>query len=90
MMLMSVLGNNKSTSVKFTSQVASPCLNNFVAIPTYTIPVYDISEWSPKFVDLNWVVANATPSCGSVYQIFYMLNSTNGGPIDPDIFSIVN
>ena len=67
MILMVTLGNNISASVKFTCQVASPCLNNPVAIPTYTIPIYDLSEWAPKYVDLNWVVTNATPSCGSVY-----------------------
>jgi hypothetical protein len=70
MTLMVTLGNNKSASVGFTCQVASPCLNNPVDIPAYPIPVYDLSEWAPKYVDLNWVVTNATPSCGSVYQIF--------------------
>lgn len=67
MALRITLGNNKTASVEFTSQVASPCLNNPVAIPTYTIPIYDLSEWAPKYVDLNWVVTNNTPSCGSVY-----------------------
>jgi hypothetical protein len=70
MILMSTLGNNMSSSVLFNAQVASPCLNNPVAIPNYEIPVYDISEWAPKFVDLNWVVTNATASCGSVFQQF--------------------
>jgi hypothetical protein len=88
--LMVTLGNNMTASSEFTSQVASPCLNNPVAIPNYPIPVYDLSEWAPKFVDLNWVISNSTPSCGSVYQIFQMVNASTGGPIDPNIFTIVN
>ncbi len=59
-------------------------------IPAYPIPVYDLSEWAPKYIDLNWVVTNATQSCGSVYQIFKMVNLTTGGPIDPNIYTIVN
>jgi len=66
-MLTSALGNNKSSSVIFRSQVVSPCINNPVAIPDANIPIYDISEWSPKYFDLDWVVTNATKSCGSVY-----------------------
>lgn len=66
-MLMSALGNNKSSSVIFRTQVVSPCINNPVAIPNDPIPIYDISEWSPKYFDLNWIVTNATKSCGSVY-----------------------
>ena len=66
-MLMSALGNNKSSNAIFRSQVVSPCINNPVAIPNDPIPVYDLSEWSPKFIDLNWVVTNTTKSCGSVY-----------------------
>lgn len=90
MMLLATLGNNESASVEFTCQVASPCLNNPVAIPNYPVPVYDLSEWAPKYVDLNWEVTNSTASCGSVYQIFQMVNFTTGGPIDPNIFTIVN
>jgi hypothetical protein len=66
-MLMSALGNNISSNVIFRSQVVSPCINNPVAIPNIPVPIYDISEWSPKHFDLNWVVTNSTKSCGSVY-----------------------
>jgi hypothetical protein len=88
--LRATLGNNKTAITEFTCQVASPCLNNPVSIPTYSIPIYDISEWAPKYIDLNWEVTNSTPSCGSLYQIFTIVNSTTGGPIDPNIYSIVN
>ena len=91
MVLFSTLGNNMTSFDRFITQVASPCLGNFVQIvaPTVT-PIYDISLWDPMYIDLGWLVSNFTPSCGSLYFNFKLLNGTNLGPIEPNIFSIVN
>lgn len=45
----------------FSSQVASPCLGNYVQINApATIPVYDLSMWDPMYIDLDWLVTNFT------------------------------
>jgi hypothetical protein len=46
--------------------------------------------WEPMYIDLNWQVTNFTPSCGAFYFKFALFNETNLGPIEPNIFSIVN
>jgi hypothetical protein len=52
--------------------------------------VYDISDLVPLYIDLNWdVVSPPTPSCGSPIFNFKIVNSTLGGSIDPNIFTIV-
>jgi hypothetical protein len=54
-MLQSTIGNNKTTSISFTVQVYSPCLNIGVTVPTLaSIPTYDISDLVPLYVNLNW------------------------------------
>jgi hypothetical protein len=42
------------------------------------------------FIDLNWLVSNMTPSCGSLYFNFKMINGSNLGAIEPNIFSVEN
>jgi hypothetical protein len=42
------------------------------------------------FIDLNWLVSNMTPSCGSLYFNFKMINGSNLGEIEPNIFSVEN
>jgi hypothetical protein len=71
-MLQSTIGNNKTTSLSFTVQVYSPCLNIGVTVPTLpSIPTYDISDLVPLYVNLNWQTINpSTPSCGPVFFIF--------------------
>ena len=56
-MLYSTLGNNMSTSVQFTVQVKSPCLDVVVTVPTLSaIPTHDLSNLVPVYIDLNWSV----------------------------------
>ncbi len=91
-MLQSTIGNNKTSSVGFTIQVASPCLNVAVNVPALgSVPTYDISDTTPLYVDLNWDVVNPpTTSCGPIHFKFTLLNATAGGVVDTSIFSIIN
>jgi len=58
--------------------------------PLPSVPVYDLSRWEPMFIDLDWQVAETTDSCGEIYFDFRLLNATTLGPVEPNIFSIVN
>ncbi|TNV75036.1 hypothetical protein FGO68_gene6423 [Halteria grandinella] len=92
MILQATIGNNKTTQVVFTVQVASPCLGLTINVPVLASPpTYDISDLVPTYVDLNWqVVSPPTPSCGEINFMFKMFNNTPGGVVDTNIFSIVN
>lgn len=91
MILQATIGNNKTTEVVFTVQVASPCLGLTINVPPLTsITTYDISDLVPTYIDLNWQVLNPpTQSCGEIYFVFKMVNNT-GGVVDTSVFSIVN
>lgn len=55
------------------------------------MPLYDISDLVPLFIDLNWEVVNPpTPSCSPNFFQFRMLNATDGGPVDTKVYSLVN
>ncbi len=58
--------------------------------PLPTVPVYDLSMWEPMYINLDWAVANTTALCGALYFNFKLINATTLGPIEPNIFSIVN
>ena len=46
--------------------------------------------WEPMFINLDWTVDNDIEACGAIYFNFRFVNATNLGPIEPNIFSIVN
>jgi hypothetical protein len=79
-----------TTSTEFSSQVASPCLNNPVKItaPANT-PIYDLSDLQPMYIDLDWIVTYTNPFCAPIYYKFKLLNATTLGEIDPGVFSVV-
>jgi hypothetical protein len=85
------IGNNKTSEVKFTIKVQSPCFGLQVNVPTISIiPIYDISDLVPLHINLDWTVVNPpTPSCSPPFFNFKIVNSTLGGSIDPNIFTIV-
>ena len=75
-MLYSTIGNNMSTSVQFTAQIKSPCLGVVVTVPALSvIPIYDLADSNPLYIDLNWNVENpSTPSCGPINFVFTLFN----------------
>lgn len=92
MILQATIGNNRTTEVVFTVQVASPCLGLTINVPALeSITTYDISDLVPTFIDLNWEVVNpSTPSCGPINFVFRMVNHTTGGNVDTNVYSIIN
>jgi hypothetical protein len=55
-----------------------------------TLPVYDISDLVPLYINLSWsVVSSPRAACNADNFTFQLFNQTTGGPVDTTIFSIV-
>jgi hypothetical protein len=72
--------------------VASTCLNLVVTVNPIPLPVYDLSDLAPLYINLDWQVAAGALniSCGPANFVFKVLNGTTGAAADSAVFTLEN